>query len=413
MPATGSFDEFVARARAAGALVVQPRMGMADPVAMRRGLARTKGAAATAVGTITLDSYTRLGEHARASAALTDGVALNGYPITSHSSEVTMAVLSGVEDEGFPVQVRHGSADPRAIVEALVAAGLRATEGGPVSYCLPYGRTPLRTSVANWAAACDSLLNARDPHVETFGGCLLGQLCPPSLLVAVSLLEAVFLAQHGIRGISLSYAQQTNADQDAAAIRALRALASELLPGVDWHVVLYAYMGVYPRTAVGADRLLADAARLAVRTGTERLIVKTAAEAHRIPTVEENVAALERAAEVAARSTAEPEPDDDGVHAEARAITYAVLALDSSLDRALPLAFERGYLDVPFCVHPDNVGRARGFIDATGRLRWSDPGALPIRPPRPLRRESGLTADSLMTALTYVQRKYDGEGNRP
>ena len=83
-------------------------------------------------------------------------------------------------------------------------------------------------------------------HMETFGGCLLGQLCPPSLLVAVSLLEGVFFRTHGLRSISLSYAQQTSPAQDREAVAALRRLADEFLPDVDWHVVIYTYMGLFP-----------------------------------------------------------------------------------------------------------------------------------------------------------------------
>jgi methylaspartate mutase epsilon subunit len=227
----------------------------------------------------------------------------------------------------------------------------------------------------------------------------------------------MFFVRHGIRSVSLSYAQQIDPAQDEAAIHALRRLATELLPAtVDWHVVLYTYMGVYPRSATGAARLLADAARLAVRTRTERLIVKTGAEAHRIPTIEENVAALELAAAVAADSVAThgvataPSTDDTGRdYAEARAIVEAVLDLDDSLDRALVLAFRRGYLDVPYCLHPDNAGRTRSVIDADGRLQWSDTGSLPIRPPQPFHRARQPTAASLMSALSYVKRRYDGE----
>ena len=77
---------------------------------------------------------------------------------------------------------------------------------------------------------------------------MLGQLCPPGLLVAISVLEGLFFRQHGMRSVSLSYAQQTNPDQDEEAVAALRRLAAECCRDVDWHVVLYTYMGVFPRT---------------------------------------------------------------------------------------------------------------------------------------------------------------------
>ncbi len=414
------FGEFVARAHARGQLVVQPRMGFSDPEEMRGGLLATKRARATTVGTLTLDSYTRVGEHDAARRALAAGVRLNGYPIVAQGSARTRAVLDGALDEGFPVQVRHGSARPQRIMTALAEAGLHATEGGPASYCLPYGRVPLRESVENWVECCRLLGAVRDlgeePHLETFGGCMMGQLCPPSLLVAISLLEGLFFCQNGVTDVSLSYAQQTSGPQDEEAVAALRRLAAEFLPTPSWHIVVYTYMGVYPQTPEGAADLLAASARLAVRSGASRLIVKTAAEAFGIPTVEENVTALEHAARVAAGVTAPsgcavsgsalsgsalagsgagavPGPRveaDNEVYAEARAFVEAVLDLDEVVARSLPTAFERGYLDVPFCLHPDNAGLSRSTIDDSGRLRWTATGSMappspgsPGRSPRP------------------------------
>ncbi|MDI5963337.1 methylaspartate mutase [Streptantibioticus silvisoli] len=415
MSAPQSFGRFVARAAAGGGLVVQPRMGFGTPRLMRAGLERVRAAAGSTAGTLTIDSYTRVGDLAAAGAALAEGAALNGYPIATHPPAVTRELLDGITAADFPVQVRHGSSRPEPIIRALAAAGLDATEGGPVSYCLPYGRTPLRESVDNWARGCELLAELvpapRTPHLETFGGCMLGQLCPPGLLVALSVLEGLFFAEHGIGELSLSYAQQTDAGQDAEAVRALRRLAAELLPPrVEWHVVLYTYMGVYPGTRAGADRLLEASARLAVRSGARRLIVKTAAEAHRIPTVAENVRALEIAAAAAALTeppAAGDESADSEVYLEARAFVGAVLDGGGPVGTALRTAFARGWLDVPYCLHPDNAGRSRSVIDPTGRLRWSRTGSMPLAPVRRSGRVPELTADGLLAAVHAVARRYD------
>jgi methylaspartate mutase epsilon subunit len=405
-----SFGRFVAAAARAGHLVVQPRMGFSDLGRMRQGLERTRFAAATTVGTLTLDSYTRVGDHAAAGRALRDGAALNGYPIVALPVGQTRALLAGVLDATFPVQVRHGSSQPQRIIRALVAAGLDATEGGPVSYCLPYGRTPLRESIAHWVDSCELLAAAPGtPHLESFGGCMLGQLCPPSLLVAISVLEAMFFVQHGLASVSLSYAQQTDPGQDEEAVCALRRLAAELLPpAVDRHVVLYTYMGVYPSTPAGARRLLEASAELAVRSGAQRLIVKTTAEARRIPTIEENVRALETAATVAAATRPAPGPAaDTGVYDEARAFVDAVRELDTDLGRALRKAFALGYLDIPYCLHPDNAGRSRSYIDSAGRLRWSAVGRMPIAAPAARDAQAALTSARLLSTLHHVARTFD------
>jgi methylaspartate mutase epsilon subunit len=395
---TGSFGGFVARAQQAGRLVVQPRMGMCWPRTMRAGLLATKQAVATTVGTITLDSYTRMGEDDDARAALARGI----------------AVLDGVAGPDFPVQIRHGSPCPENIFGALIEAGLHATEGGPASYCLPYSRTPLAQSVRSWARCCERLAALRgsgvEPHLESFGGCMMGQLCPPSLLVALSVLECMFFRQYGVRSVSLSYAQQTHPDQDREAVRALRRLAAERMPDVDSHIVIYAYMGVYPRLAGGATGLLREAARLAVRTGAARLVVKTAAEAHRIPSIADNVAALEIAATAADAERRAPAPgavDDTGIYAEARTLVDTVVDLRPELGRALLDAFRLGYLDVPYCLHPDNAGRSRSYLDADGRLRWSRLGSLPLHGVVRPTASAELTAAGLLASLSYVQRKFD------
>ncbi|MFE7132459.1 methylaspartate mutase, partial [Streptomyces sp. NPDC057638] len=430
-PAT-DFGGYVRRAGGDGRLVVQPRMGFDAPDRMRAGLAATKAARATTVGTITLDSYTRLGETRALADALAHGRELNGYPITTHAPAVTSGMLAGIRDASFPVQVRHGSAVPRHIFDALIGLGIEASEGGPVSYCLPYGRTPLTDSVRNWADGVRRYSALREtgaePHLETFGGCLLGQLCPPSLLVAVSVLEALFFHHHGVSDVSVSYAQQTHPGQDREAVAALRRLCADLMPTPTWHVVIYAYMGLYPVTEHGSYALLADAATLAVRSGAERLIVKTVAESRRIPTIGENVAALEaaaRTAEAAAPAPAErggpTEPNE--TYEEAAALVHAVLDLDPDPGAALIKAFTRGYLDVPWCLHPDNQGRTRSYIDGDGRLRWADTGALPIgratartanrhavtTRTAPARR---ITSADLHADLLHVQRRYDSLADR-
>lgn len=85
----------------------------------------------------------------------------------------------------------------------------------------------------------------------------------------------------------------------------------------------------------------------------------------------------------------------------------AVLNLDHDLGRAFVRAFERGYLDVPYCLHPDNAGRARGHIDRAGRLAWTDLGALPIGHLVRTDRATGMTSATLLTALSHLERTFD------
>ena len=410
---------YVEDAAARGLLVVQPRMGMPDPDTMAAGIAAVAGLSHPTVATITVDSYTRVGDHHAAARALASGADLNGFPIVAHGPGRTARVAAAAGPD-VPVQVRHGSASPAAILSTMTAAGLTATEGGPVSYCLPYGRTPLAESVDSWSEATrrlaeQSARRGRTAHLETFGGCMLGQLCPPSLLIAISALEALFFAQHGIRSVSLSYAQQCHPVQDIEALAALGQLAGELLPAdVDRHLVVYTYMGVFPRTAAGARSLLDASARIAVLGGAHRLIVKTEAEAHRIPTVAENLLALNRAAgqSRSARHCGLPGRDHvdySAVLEEARRLVHAVLDLSGDVGQALLRAFAHGILDVPYCLHEDNLGLSRGAIDQDGRLCWAEVGQMPLPAPAGGTRRR-VTSGDLLRMLRSTADTHDRAG---
>ncbi|MCX4997773.1 FAD/NAD(P)-binding protein [Streptomyces longwoodensis] len=414
--ATPDMQTYVEQAARTGQLVVQPRMGMSDPRSMADGLAAVAAARARTLATLTIDSYTRVEDIAGAEAALAAGRALNGFPLVNHGPRLTAEVARAAD--GIPVQVRHGSARPAHIFDAMVAAGLSASEGGPVSYCLPYSRLPLAEAVPAWTDATQQLADrAVDQglraHLETFGGCMLGQMCPPSLLVAISVLEAMFFARNGITSVSLSYAQQTNAVQDVEALAALHHLAELFLPThVARHVVLYTYMGVYPATEAGAELLLDSSAQLAVRGGAQRLIVKTVAEAHRIPTVAENVAALERAARVSREALRDDCPlpwarqaDYETVYSEALRLITAVLDHGSDIGTGLRAAFADGTLDVPFCLHRDNAGAARGAIGDDGRLVWAATGAMPL--PAPKGTHHVVTSSRLLSMLRFTADAHD------
>lgn len=413
--ASEDFAAVVARQRAAGELIVQPRMGFGTIERMRQGLLAVRRVAAPTVGTVTLDSYTRVNDHRSARRCLDEGTELNGYPLVAHGAATTREMMADLAGPDFPIQIRHGSADPRTIFRTMLEAGVCATEGGPISYCLPYSRMALRDAVDAWSDSAQ-MLAAHDGtrcHIETFGGCMLGQLCPPSMLVAVSLLEGMFFRSHGLTSISLSYAQQTSAGQDREAITALRQLALRFLPETDWHLVVYTYMGVYPSTPEGAQALLDESVRLAVATGAERLIVKTVAEASRIPTIRENVAALERAAAMARAVPRSGEGDAPGteIEAEATALVETVLDVHPRLDVAIVRAFDRGLLDIPFCLHPDNRNEARSIIDHDGRLEWLDVGRLPLAPRR--RTDTRLSAADLLKMLFFTASRFDAALDEP
>ena len=396
-------------------LYVQPRMGMGYLKDMQAGLQAVKDLAAPTIGTITLDSYTRMGQFEEAEKSLKARLDLNGFPILAYSPSQIMDHLSSLGSEDFLIQVRHGTASPEKIFEQLVKCRLFLTEGGPISYCLPYSRFPLEKSIASWQRSC--LILADYPtrsHLESFAGCLLGQLCHPTILVALGILEALFFKENGLKDISLSYAQNYNLTQDLAAVSALKRLADlYLAQEISWHVVIYTFMGLFPETRKGYERALKESVQLATLSGAKRLIVKTREESRQIPTVASNLASLNKAHEFAGsllKDVAHDEEEEELIFSQAAALIDCVLNLDQDIGAALYKAFQKGYLDVPFCLHPDNRRLATCAIDQQGYLQWISSGNLPI----PLIRGKAhapaipaLTSQKFLEMLAFNRQKFD------
>jgi methylaspartate mutase epsilon subunit len=415
-----NFGKYVNKMTESGNLVLQPRMGVISPEKMRQGLLQVKRAKAATVGTITVDSYTRTKQLHLAEQAIRNNEPLNGYPISSHPINTSKSVIENVQNEMFPIQVRHGSALPEHIFKSIIDIGLDATEGGPISYCLPYGRVKLNKAIQAWRSCSEMVAEHSSSnysvHIESFGGCMLGQLCPPSLLIAISVLECIFFETYGVKSMSLSYTQQTSTQQDTEALLAMRKLANEFLnQDTDWHIVLYAYMGVFPDTISGCNKLQKSAVQLAKNGQANRLIVKTIAEAQRIPTFKENIEALELSQSVwnSANNTNKADSNsnsnNDNVYLEAKTLILDTLNLHSDISQALLLTFGKGVLDVPFCLHPDNKNLSRSYIDGTGKLVWADNGKMNVKK---ITNRKNINHNDLMRMLTYKKLKFDGIFNK-
>jgi methylaspartate mutase epsilon subunit len=396
-------------------LYVQPRMGMGTLESMQEGLLAVKTLDAPTIGTITLDSYTRMGQYEEAEKALQTGLGLNGFPILAYRSCDIAAHLTTLGSRYFLIQVRHGTAQPEKIFEQLIKARLFLTEGGPVSYCLPYSRLPLKEAIASWKRACLILADhPEESHLESFAGCLLGQLCHPSILVALGILEALFFSQNGLRDISLSYAQNYSLTQDLAAVSALRRLADLYLrEEVCWHIVIYTFMGLFPETLQGYEKILEESVHLAVLSGAKRLIVKTHEESRQIPSVASNLNALKKAhgfsVSLPENITYDAE-EEEIIFSQAKALIDSVLNANQDIGRGLHQAFQEGHLDVPFCLHLDNRRLTTCMIDQNGYLQWISPGKLPIilkHNKSSISAASSLTSSKFLEMLAFNRQKFD------
>lgn len=407
------FNDYVIQAHKINKICGQPRMGFSNIIEMQTGLLAVASLEMHSVCTITLDSFTRVNNFEAPLIARKNNKPLNGYPIVSYSINETKDMIDEIfEKFKKPIQVRHGSSKPSQIFQRLVDVGISATEGGPISYCLPYSQTPIREAVREWQKSIEIFQSiGSSVHIESFAGCMLGQLCEPTLLNSLNILEGIFFQKHGLQSMSFSYAQGTSSIQDYAALAALQLLIKKYLPSIRHHIVLYSYMGVFPETILGSTRVIRDSVRVAKKASVSRIIVKTPLESKRIPSIVENIASLEFVDHCYADEVDELYLDigeRDRIFNDACVLIDSVLSLDSEIANCLSSAFNKGILDVPYCIHPDNKNKTQVMIDEKGYLKWSSIGHMPISKSSCIDiKNSGSMSHIFLNSLHFTRKKYD------
>ncbi|MEV8476690.1 methylaspartate mutase [Streptomyces sp. NPDC051173] len=404
-------------ARDAGRVAIQPRCGVGGHEEMKALLRELEDQAAPDILTLTIDSHTRLKRFEQALRSLNRAPAdLNGYPLVSHGYQRGRDMNESV---AAPLEIRHGSPDARILFDVAVASGITSFEGGGVSYNLPYSKAvPLEESLAAWQAVdevCGELADLGLVIDRELFGTLTAVLVPPSISLAISVLEAVLAARAGVRCISVSYPQSGHLVQDVAALRAIPALARTYLPpGVEVHAVLHEFMGVFPKKRGNAEDLIFYGALVARLGGASKLITKTYQEAFGIPDTRANVEGLRLADRANSPLLGFITVDEERVAdelawilAEVADIVEPVLAATDTT-AAVVDAFAAGRLDIPFSASRYAKSEIIPKRDAEGAIRYLSTGSLPFGD-RTRRRNSDLLkgADSagpvigsLLTGLT-------------
>ncbi|MFF2148172.1 methylaspartate mutase [Kitasatospora sp. NPDC058190] len=373
-------------ARASGRPAVQPRCGVGGQQQML-GLLRELEPARPDILSVTIDSHTRLKKFATAEALLGGNPAdLNGYPLVAHGWQRGREL---VESVSVPLEVRHGSPDGRDLFAVTIASGISSFEGGGIGYNLPYSKdVPLSRSLRDWQqvdALCGRL--AQDGVVvdrELFGT-LTAVLMPPSISLAVLLLEAAAAAREGVKCISPAYPQGGEVHQDIAALRAIRSLARRYLPAdVEVYPVLHGFMGAFPRTPEFANALILHGGLVARLGGAAKVINKTAQEAYGIPDAAANASGISLTRlgasdlfDFVTVDEARVAEEQYWVEREVAEIIEPVLGAADLLD-GIEAAFRAGRLDIPFSASIHAHSRVVPGRDRTGAIRYADCGALPL-----------------------------------
>ena len=370
-----------------GRVLIQPRCGVGAQQTMKDLLIQLEQEAMPDVLTLTIDSHTRLLRFDTACNVLAaDPRQLNGYPLVAHgwklAREIDMAVQA-------PIEIRHGSPDPRILFDVALAAGFTSFEGGGICYNLPYCKdVSISHSLACWRhvdRVCGALADQGIIVDRELFGTLTGVLIPPSVSLAMTLIEALLSAREGVRCLSIAYCQSGHLIQDVAALRAVRVLASRHLPpGVEVYPVFHEFMGAFPAKRHNADALIFFGALTAARGRATKLINKTYDEAHGIPSAQANISGIWTARMATSRLFDTVVLPEDEIAEECRAICAEVedivapVLSASDPYEATVRGFACGKLDIPFSANRHAQSRVLPMRDQTGAIRYNSFGGLPV-----------------------------------
>ncbi len=398
IPEEKNFAKAMAKAKASGRTLIQPRAGVAlidDHIRLLRYL-ETEGTADLLPTTI--DAYTRQNRYEEAALGIEKSRAagaslLNGFPAVNHGRDGCRKVTEAVTR---PVQVRHGTPDARLLAEISLAGGFTSFEGGGISYNIPYAKkVEVGRSLRDWQYV-DRLAgyfqeNGVVINREPFGP-LTGTLVPPFISHAIAILEGLLALEQGVKSLTLGYGQGGNMIQDLAALASLRELADEYFHRAgygdyDLTLVFHQWMGGFPEDEAKAFSVISLGAFVAAAARVEKTIVKSPHEAMGIPTKEANAAGLKATRQVLsmmADQTICPEAtvierEKDLIRREVGALMAAVLdAAGEDLVQGIVRAFAGGLLDVPFAPSIYNKGKILPIRDNEGYIRLFAKGNLPL-----------------------------------
>jgi methylaspartate mutase epsilon subunit len=363
--------------------LLQPRAGVAqldDQIALLEHLQDDGGADLLPT---TIDSYTRDNAYEKAQTGLAEAresgkAALNGFPAVNHGVDGCRELIEALD---APIEVRHGTPDARLLAAITFAGGFQSFEGGPISYNIPYCKDDdLAETIEHWQFV-DRLAGAyteRGVRInrEPFGP-LTGTLVPPSIAIAVMLVEGKLAATQGVRSITLGYGQVGNLVQDVAALRALRNLGESYLPDeVAVTTVFHEWMGGFPPDEARANGVIGLGGTTAAVAEPDKVITKSPQEFQGVPTKEANAAGL-RTTRQLVDMVREQDVALAGVDEEQELIERTAMELVETVERhgggdvaeGVVAAFDTGALDVPFAPSDAAAGAVLPARDDDGRVR--------------------------------------------
>jgi methylaspartate mutase epsilon subunit len=394
LPTASRADVRLRHNRDVGRISLHPRHGEALVDGQLAAMAALRDATADLVSILT-DPYTRQLRFDDAARALEESreagrSLISGYPIVSHGVAVTREIVDAVQ---CPVSVRMASSDSRLAKELYLASGATYAFMGPMQN-LAYEKHATPEELIEHYQYEDRLVGFLEengcPIVKELPATLTGTLVPPCIVLACTIIDALLAVHQGVRRVVCSYGLLGNLIQDIAAVRALRQLAPPMLAqvadDVEFYVDTAQWMGDFPQDEGDALGIVVTGAMAGALGGADEIITKSIDEAFGVPSLEANVAGVRASRQVvdacagqALEPSSELDAEIDLIRRSVEAILTRTLELGGGdIARGAAAAIRAGVIDVPFSPSLHNAGRSIPVRDLDGRVRWLDPGAIPL-----------------------------------
>jgi len=397
LPEHKQLGKAMRRAVAERRCLTQPRGGFGT-FALHRELmvALDKDGYADIVPTTT-DSYTRneqwdlaqggIEESERAGRSM-----LNGYPMVNYGVDRARELIAAIDK---PAIMLTGTTMPKLTSEIAFAGGYSGYLGSGIAYTTSYIKElSIEDGIRNYQYL-DRLaamyaehgvdLHRRQPSFLT------GTNIPPSIAIAISVLDCLLAAAQGVRNYGLEMGETMHLVQDAAAVAVCDAMCQEYLARKGYRdiftsVTLLHWMGAWPQDEAQAAALISYGGTLAAVSGAASVTTKSTHEAFGIPTPKANAEGLRttRMAIYLARNIRLDgmkayEDEKTLIAREVRAIVDKVLEMgDGDAAIGSVRAFDAGVLDVPWSPNRHCKSRVLPARDVDGMLRILDPGLMPF-----------------------------------
>lgn len=375
-------------------MLIQPRSGVPVIEEQVKMFLALKGLGVRVLS-YQVDSLTRNNDYSSAEEAIRDSRAsavstINGFPIINHGVSGLRRIISEVRT---PLQARHSTRDPRLLAEISYAGGVTAFEGGAICYNIPYYKDyPLDQSIRMWQYV-DRLTGLYYERFNIkldreFFGTLTAVLVPPCLAIAVCIIESILAIQQGVKCLSLGYAEQGHRIQDIAAVRVLGDMAREIITrsgykDIQINTVFHQHMAAFPTDRKRAEDLIYNSAITASLSMATRVMVKTPAEAYKVPALEDNLVGVRLAMCGAHDSTrvvideARVKEECVIIRKEAQAILDSIILCGrGSIAEGVVSGFRKGFIDIPFSPSIYNRGEVTTARDCEGAVRFISTGNL-------------------------------------